>query len=161
MLSEAQIKRVWEGMLGSEIRALYFAERVERLNRSQRMITWATLFMSSGAVATVSIQLPPEFVILRILFPILTVALSLHSLVAQRQKLAIDASDLHVRWGKLAQDYESLWENVYAELAYVKLQALSDRELEVSKASTGFANEPRVMLKWQEHVVKHRLQVQG
>ena len=39
MLSEAQIKRVWEGMLGAEIRASYFAELVERANKEQRLLT--------------------------------------------------------------------------------------------------------------------------
>ena len=161
MLNEAQIKRVWERLLGSEIRANYFAELVSRCNRHQRILTWAILFLSSGAVAVVLVQLPPEMSFLRVLLPVGTAAVSLYSLVRQNQKLAMDAADLHLRWGKLALDYERLWENVYADDALTNLDALSDRLLEVSKASTPFPNEPEIMLKWENYVISHRLQPQA
>lgn len=55
-LSEAQIKRVWEGMLGAEARAGYFAELSSRYFSLDRLINWATLTLSAGFV--VSAQSP-------------------------------------------------------------------------------------------------------
>ena len=52
MLSEAQQRRVWEGMLSAEIRANYFAELSGKYHRRQRVVTWVILFLSSGAAAT-------------------------------------------------------------------------------------------------------------
>jgi hypothetical protein len=60
-LSEAQIKRVWEGMLGSEDRANYFADLVWRYNPEQKLLTWATLFFSSGALVTILATFPAEY----------------------------------------------------------------------------------------------------
>ena len=52
MLSEAQQKRVWDGMLASEIRAKYFAELSGRYLRKQQRVTWATLLFSSSDAAS-------------------------------------------------------------------------------------------------------------
>ncbi|MGH9661894.1 MAG: hypothetical protein ACRD96_25320, partial [Bryobacteraceae bacterium] len=61
MLSDAQIKRLWENMLSAEIRANYFAELAERFSRRQRYATWGVLFLSSGAFASFAFRdLPSE-----------------------------------------------------------------------------------------------------
>jgi hypothetical protein len=49
MLSAAEQRNVWEGWLGAETRANYFADLSGRYLRLQRLITWATLLASSGA----------------------------------------------------------------------------------------------------------------
>ncbi len=161
MLSEAQIKRVWEGMLGAEIRASYFAELVERANKEQRLLTWATLLMSSGAVGAALVQLSPDYSFLRIVLPVGAGGASLFSLARANPKRAIDAADLHMRWSRLALEYEKLWENVYADDAASKLDTLSGQAIEVSKASTSFPNEPGRMRKWEHHVIHHRLPVRA
>ena len=118
MLSQAQIKRVWDGMLGSEIRANYFADLTDRYNRHQRWATWGTLFLSSGALATLLIQsLPPDLAWIRYTLATATAALSLYSVVRQNNKLAVDAAELHSRWNRLAAAYEKLWEDVTVENA--------------------------------------------
>lgn len=160
MLSDAQIERVWQGMLGSEIRANYFAELTERYNRRQRFATWGTLFMSSGALATILIALPSEWVWVRAGFAAVATALSLYSVVRQNNKLAVDSADLHARWNKLASEYEKLWEDVTADNGIEVLDTLTDQGRELSKSGTAFPNDERAMLKWENHVLAHRLQPQ-
>jgi len=50
MLSEPQQKRVWDGWLSAENRANYFADLSRGYHRKQRLVTWAMLVLSSGAV---------------------------------------------------------------------------------------------------------------
>lgn len=162
MLSEAQIKRVWEGMLAAEIRANYFADLSERYARNQRLATWLTLFLSSGASATFLIHdLPSDLSILRPTLTLATAGLSLYSVIRQNQKQSVDSADLHARWNRLAHDYQKLWEDVYGEGALETLDALGDRAIELSKAGTAFPNDVGRMLKWEQHVVaSHGLQLQ-
>ena len=160
MLSEAQIERVWQGMLGAEIRANYFAELTERYNRRQRWATWGTLFMSSGALATILIQLPAQWAWVRAVFAAVATALSLYSVVRQNSKLSVDAADLYARWNKLSSQYEKLWEDVTVDGAIDILEALTEHGRELSKSATAFPNDERAMLKWENHVIAHRLQPQ-
>src|ERR1700722_17770856 len=133
MLSDAQIERVWQGMLGAEIRANYFAELTERYNRRQRLATWGTLFMSSGALATILIQLPSEWAWVRAAFAAIATALSLYSVVRQKNKLSCE--------------YEKLWEDVSVDNAIHILDTLTDHGVELSKSATSFPNDERAMLK--------------
>ncbi len=158
MLSEAQQRRVWEGMLSAEIRANYFAELSGKYHRKQRGATWAILFLSSGAAlavlytglpAGIGPWLPP-------LLALLTAGLALYTLVAQYPKLAFDSADLHSRWSRLASKYEALWENVYADEAQEQLQKLTEEDMELSKMGNPFPYHEKAMLKWQDHVVRHR-----
>lgn len=162
MLSDAQIKRVWDGMLSAEIRANYFAE-AQRYATRQRYATWAALFLSSGALATFLIRdLPAEIrVYMQALLMLGTAALSLHSLVSQRERQSAGAADLHMRWNKLGREYERVWENVYADDAIERLNKLDDQAAELSKAGTAFPNEVKTMLKWEDRVIRHRLQPQN
>jgi hypothetical protein len=160
MLSEAQIERVWQGMLGAEIRANYFAELTERYNRRQRLATWGTLFMSSGALATILIQLPSQWAWVRATFAAIATALSLYSVVRQNSKLAVDAADLYAGWNNLSSEYEKLWEDITVDDAIGILNVLTDQGSELSKSATAFPNDERRMLKWENHVLAHRLQTQ-
>jgi hypothetical protein len=158
MLSEAQQVRVWEGMLGAETRANYFAELSGRYMQRQRLATWATLLFSSGAVASLLANLPSGW---KIALAMATTAVSLYSVVMQNQKLSVDASDLHARWNRLGNEYEKIWENVYADDAPAKLEALDDRAVDLSKSGTMFPNKREAMLRWQRYVVAQHLQPQA
>jgi len=157
MLSEAQQRRVWEGMLSAEIRANYFAELSGKYHRKQRVVTWAILFLSSGAAATfLYIGLPAEVASwLPPVLALLTAALALRILVAQYPKLAFDSADLHSRWSRLASKYEALWENVYADDAGERLQKLTEEGIELSRLGNPFPYHEKAMLKWQDHVERH------
>ncbi|HSU52973.1 MAG TPA: hypothetical protein VLT36_02805 [Candidatus Dormibacteraeota bacterium] len=161
-LSEAQIKRVWEGMLGAETRANYFADLVWRYNTEQKVLTWATLFSSSGALVTILATLPAEHQGVRLFFIGSAAALSLYSVVRQNPKNAVDATKLHSRWLKIANAYTEIWENVYSSDAKHKLDAATAMEAEASEASNGFPYKKRLMRKWEKHVVNHHgLQLQN
>lgn len=154
MLTAAQQRQVWEGWLSAEIRANYFAELSTRYRQRQKVVTWLTLFASSGAVLALVTRggLPwwaPAGLAL------LTVGLSLYTLVQQNERQAWDAADLHVRWLRLATDAEALWSDMYAATAPARLAGLTERSLELSKAGTAFPVHARRLERWQAHVERH------
>ena len=158
MLSQLEQKNVWENWLSSEIRAYYFADLANRYQARQRVLTWLTLIFSSGAAfAIVTDWAPERFEWIKAALALLTAAVSFLSLVQQNQKSAMDCSDLHFRWNRLASEYEALWDDMYAADAELKLKALGEKEAELSKSSIGFPDrdQERVMLKWQNHVERH------
>ncbi len=154
MLSDYQQRRAWEGMLSAEIRANYFADLSGDYRLRQRVATWTILVLSSGAAASAFYGGFPDLIVrwLRLVLPLLTVAVSLYLVVAENHKSAVDSADLHSRWNRLAGAYESLWENVYAEDAEERLNQLRDDSAELSKVGASFPNRKRAMLKWQAHV---------
>jgi hypothetical protein len=159
MLSQTQQRAVWEGWLGAEIRAYYFAD-LAYLNQSrQQLVTWLTLASSSGAAATlIADWLPPRFGWIRPILALATAALSLWSLVAHYQKNATDCTDLHFRWNTLAARFQTLWEDMYAPDAGAQLRTLDQVAAEISKSSVAFPNDPARMGRWQDLVEAHHRQ---
>jgi hypothetical protein len=160
MLSEAQQKRVWEGMLGAEIRANYFADLSSRLTLRQKRVAMWTLILSSSAVGTYVVGskvIPTDIIVwLQPALALFTAALSAYSYTAQNQKSAIEAADLHARWHKLARDFTALWDDMYDPDALDTLQKLEERAAEASKSANSFSNDAKAMLRWEEHVLAHR-----
>ena len=158
MLSALEQKRVWDGMLAAEIRANYFADLCGRYQRKQRVLTWATLLFSSGALATlISDWVPRNFSWVRPVLAFLTAALSLWLLTAKNERSAIECSDLHFKWNTLTRDFDDLWDDMYSDSAATRLRELERRAAEYSRTGTAFPNKRRLMIKWQDHVVQHRL----
>ena len=83
---------------------------------------------------------------------LLTAAVSIFSLVQQNQKRSTDCADLHFRWNRLGSEYKALWDDFYSPDSPSKLQALEEKEAELSKSSTVIPNDERAMLKWQDYV---------
>jgi hypothetical protein len=155
-LSALEQKAVWEGWLGAEIRAKYFGELCHRYQTAQQVATWLTLVASSGALATLLGEwVPPAGGWVRPLLAATATGLSLYSLVAQNQKKSGDCSDLHARWQTLSNDYEALWNDMYAPDARDRFTALRKREVEVGKSSTTFPNDAKRLERWQDHVHRH------
>ena len=154
-LSEAQIKRTWEGMLGAEVRADYFADLVSRYNSEQKWLTWTTLFLSSGAFVSILAEVPERFQVIRVVLIGLSAAVSLFSVVRENHKNAVDAANLHSRWLKIANAYTDIWENIYASDAKEKLDAASALESEASSAGSTFRYKKGRMLRWERHVIAH------
>jgi hypothetical protein len=153
MLSPLQQKRVWEGQLASEIRAIYFADLCNHYQRIQRIVTWLTLAFSSGAAATLLADwLPPRFAFLKPTFALATAGLSLWSLVENNHKRATDCSDLQFRYRKLARGFESLWDDMYSPDAQKTLDDLEAKSADLEKSSLAFPEGKRRMTKWQDHV---------
>src|SRR5882672_8139548 len=111
-LNELQRQRLWEDLLLAEARSYYFGELATRYNREQRVITWASLILSSGALVTAVAATQQAWI--PAVLALAVSALSFYSLVAQNYQRAATATDLHMRWAKLARAYERLWEDMYA-----------------------------------------------
>ena len=153
MLSELQRKDVWEGWIGAEIRANYFADMCGRYQSEQKILTWMTLIFSSGAAATfITDWLPHSLQWIRPVLTLVTAALSFLILLQQNQKRITECADLHFRWNRLGNEYKALWDDMYSPDALNKLRGLEEKEAELSKSSTAIPNKKRAMLIWQDHV---------
>jgi hypothetical protein len=156
MLSDLQRKDVWEGWIGGEIRANYFADRGSRFQTEQKVLTLLTLLFSSGAAVTFIGDWLPRWV--KPVLMLLTAAISFYLLLQQNQKRVTECSDLHFRWSRLADEYKALWDDMYSPDALAKLRSLEEKEAELSKSSMAIPNDERAMLKWQDYVIgQHRL----
>ena len=152
-LNEIQRGRLWEDLLLAEARSYYFGDLATRYHREQRIITWASLILSSGATVTaVAAAVASGQVWIPAVLALTASALTFYSLVAQNHKRASDAADLHTRWAKLARAYERLWEDMYAEDALARLNAIEDSDPELSKPAFGLPWDRKRMRRWQEHV---------
>ncbi|MBL8231200.1 MAG: hypothetical protein JNL98_22090 [Bryobacterales bacterium] len=153
MLCELQQQRVWEGLVSAEAHAQYFAEYSNRYYRYHRTATWATLLLSTGVfLSLLADWLPASLLFVRPLLALFAAGVSLYSLVAQNQKMAMDSSDLFYRWNKLAHDYRLLWEDMYREDALAVLGILDERRIELSKGATAFPNNVKAMSRIQSAV---------
>ncbi|MBI4876782.1 MAG: hypothetical protein HY822_19265 [Acidobacteria bacterium] len=156
-MSDEQIRRVWEGLLTSEILANYFAELANGYHRRQRLTTWAALVLSSGTLVSLLLSVPDNWVWLRPFLALLTAGISAYSVAVQNQKLATDSADLYAKWDKLASEFQAIWENVHADDALQRLFRCEETQREISKAATAFPNREKRMLKWQAYVEeRHR-----
>ena len=88
---------------------------------------------------------------------LITVALSLLLLVLQNQKKTADCSDLHFRWSRLASEYQRLWDDMYSDQDTERLKELDEKSAELSKSSigTGIPHKESIMLRWEDHVLRH------
>ena len=156
MLSEYQQDVVWEGWLSAEIRAGYFARLVQRYQRRQQLLVLGTLLLSSGAtVLLLTAVVPAGWGWIKPLLTLIAAGLSLWSLVARNERNATECADLHGRWYAIALRYEGLWSNVYAEDAGERLDRLLEDEMAVSKSSTAFPEDKKLLGAIQDNVVMH------
>ena len=64
-------------------------------------------------------------------------------------------------FGARGQPYEKIWEDITVDKAAETLDELASMSAELSKTGMSFPNDARSMLKWEDHVVSHRLQPQS
>ena len=150
MLQESQQHRLYKEWIGAETRALFFAEKSSASLAIQRRITGASLALSSFAVVTLAARLDP---IVPAALSVITAILSAYSLVAQHQKKAVDAADLHSKWNRLSMEYARLWDKWYTDEAGTTLDSLEEKSVEISKSSVSFPNDETAMRKWELHVL--------
>lgn len=156
MLSEFQQDELWRNWISAEIRSDYFADMATRYARWHSWLIWLTLFFSAGTLAAVIGGLPVNLAPLKPILALVTTALSLLSLVMQNPKKSAESADLHFKWNRLAEEYKSLWANPYSEDAESEYSSLVSREAEVSKASLVIPNRPKIVEKWERHVLAQR-----
>jgi hypothetical protein len=152
MLSDLQRKDVWEGWLGGEIRANYFADMAGRFQTEQKILTWMTLVFSSGAAGSFIADWFPLWV--KPVLMLLTAVISLYMLLQKNQKRITECADLHFRWSRISNEYKALWDDMYSSSALDRLRELEEKEAELSKSSMVIPNNGQAMLKWQDYVIR-------
>jgi len=156
MLSEFQQDELWRNWISAEIRADYFADMGTRYARLHGWLTWSTLFFSGGTVVAVIGNLPTEYGWLKPALALITTAMSLLSIIMQNPKKSAECADLHFKWNRMAAEYQSLWNNIYSDDAESKFASFVEKEAELSKASLAIPNRPKIVEKWERHVLLHR-----
>jgi hypothetical protein len=136
-----------------EVHAQYFAELSHRYHSMQRRATWGVLVFSSSAFFTVVASIPEgPWQLLRPATTLAAAVLSAYSLVMKNQKMAAESADLFSRWGKLAQQYRQLWENMYDPTSPSTLNQLDQVRGELSKGATQFPDDKDAMSNIQDSV---------
>jgi hypothetical protein len=130
-LSESQAGRVWTRMVEAEIRSLYFADLATRQTSLKQWITGGSLFLSSGAAATIASNLP---FYIPLIMSALTAALSAYSIAAGLDKRISAMVRLHDDWNRLQLEYERLWHHWEDDDAEDTFRKLQDQERILSQA---------------------------
>ncbi len=109
-----------------------------------------SVFLSSGAVVTVLAKSPSWIpVALSIVTAVINAYSSAFGLDSRMRSMA----KLYAQNSQIANDYEHLWNNVYAEDAGAILDALVHRDTEISETATTEApNDQKRMGRWQDYV---------
>src|ERR1700674_1212121 len=103
MLTESEANRVWERMVESEVRSLYFADMASRYTARKQVIIGSSFFLSSGAFASLVGRLP---VWLPIVCSLLVAVLTAYSIAVGLERRIAILTKLHCRWNSLFADYE-------------------------------------------------------
>jgi len=103
MLTEDQITSVWERLLASEVRALYFGELASRYTVQKQWISGLSFFLASSAAATIVAKSP---VWLPIFLACTTAVLSAYSVARGLDGATRTMSRFQFAWGELAAGYE-------------------------------------------------------
>lgn len=159
MLSEFQQDEVWRNWISAEIRSDYFADMATRYARTHSWLIWLSLFFSAGTLAAIIGNLSGDLGWIKSALALVTTAASLLSVVMQNPKKNSESADLHLRWNRLAKEYQTLWDDVYAENSEPRLAALLEKEADLSKASLAIPNKPKLVEKWERHVLAQRARV--
>jgi hypothetical protein len=153
MLSEFQQKQLWEEWLGAETRANYYADLCTHFRRLDDGLNWAVLLLSSGAAVSFLTKLPDQC---KAAIAVVVAGVSLYSILQKNLTKISECTDLSFRWNSLALDCQELWNDIYVEDGPQRLQALVRKDAEISKTAHVLPNDQKRMLKWEEHVLRHR-----
>lgn len=154
MLNDDQIARLWEHMLGAEVRTLYFADLTARYTRQKQVITGLAFFFSSGAAVTILSRAPTW---LPTVLALLVAALTAYALATNLDRRIVTMAKLHATWSQLATLYDRLWFHVTDPDAERQLESLLDREGPPSElAAEAAPNDQRLLGRWQDHVLAMR-----
>jgi hypothetical protein len=160
MLTEEQISRVWENMLASEARSLYFGDLTTRYTRRKQLITGLSFFLSSGAAATV-IAKTPSWV--PVALALSSAAITAYAMAVNLDGLTGTMAKLHSSWSQISGAYDRLWNHAYDEDAESRLDEIIGRESVASElAATDAPNDQKLLGQWQQRVfVLHQLKDQS
>jgi hypothetical protein len=154
MLTESQIKDVWEGQISAEVRSLYFGDLANLYSTRKQWITGVSFFLSSGAAATLIAKMP--------LWVPLACSIAVAVVTAYSVAVNLDGkirtmAKLHYGWATIGNGYSQLWSHTWSDEAPAELEDLQRRELELSElAATDAPNDPNRLSRWQDQVFKLR-----
>lgn len=138
-------------MLAAEMRSLYFGELATRATSKKQWVTGSSLLLSSGAAAAFLTELPSW---IASAMALVVAGLSAYCF-ARLDPAVVALVQLHAAWGRIHDDYESLWNHMYADDAEQKWQAIQERERSASELGVAAAPYKRQMLdKWHAWVVR-------
>lgn len=149
MLLESQANRVWWEMFEAEVRSVYFGDLASKYTRTRQVISGISLFLSSGAAATIAASSPPG---VPLAMSVIVALLTAYSISANLERTIAMTVKLHCAWNQLAMDYERLWHHWQdddAEEIYKQLQA---RALEASQIGTEAPYKEALIEKWTARV---------
>ncbi len=150
VLTEHQIKRVWEGMIAAETRALYFGDLATRYTRQKQWITGLSFFLSSGAAASIIVSAPW---IVPALLSLGVAAMTAYAVALNLDGRTRTMARLHSSWNQIATLYDRLWNHTYDADAEEQLDAILEREREPSEvAATSAPYDEALLKKWQDKV---------
>ena len=154
MLSQNQIDEVWKRQLAAQVRSLYFGELASKYAQKKQWITFATLFLSSGAAGSLlaksPVFIPTALSVVVALLTAYTIAVNLDITIRSMAKL-------HTSWSEVAQSYQQLWDNVHVEDAQPIYDSLMRRERELGElGATDAPNDQKRLAYWQNYVHKQR-----
>ena len=144
-------KIVWEEMIFANMRAKYFADLVRVYQERDKWVRVAVLVLTSGSMATAMLSLDQN---LKVGLLILATIGSLWLLLSQYSTLSRDAGDLSVEWGRIANEYERVWNHLYdpeAEANYQRIYADADK---LTKPGAKFPKSGKRLNYWFEHSVQ-------
>lgn len=155
MLSEAQKDRVWEGLYLCEVRHLHYAHLSRRFQSWQTFLTWTMLVSSSGTFAALVTVVAVVHPMVPRLLAIAATGVSFYSLLARKERKAIDSSRLSVDYALLAQKYETLYDNM-ASATPKKLGELDDKRIGFLERAQALGYSKKLMLRAQKQVEMER-----
>ena len=152
MLSDYQQKIVWEGMLGAETRAQYFARMSSLFQKYQKILTWTNLVLTSSATLALLATMPDCYKWIPKVLALFATIGSTWLLVSRYERNAMGMTELHRRWNTLALKYRTLWANCYEEDAQARLDEAQKEEVAISAESVAFPNNRSLMKESQLNV---------
>lgn len=146
MLVKLQANRIWQEMFEAEVRSMYFGDLASRYTRRQQIISGISLFLSSGAAATI-LALVPSWI--PVTMSAIVAGLTAYSISASLQRTIAMTTKLHVTWNQLAMDYERLWHHWQDEDAEEIFKQLQARASEASQLGTEAPYKEALIAKWE------------
>lgn len=149
MLTENEVGRIWQRMVEAEVRSIYFADLAARYTKRKQIITGVSLFLSSGAAATV-ISTAPKWI--PAILALVVAILMAYSIAVNLDGRISTLSKLHYEWNRLDAEYERLWNHWNDSDAESALQKLIERGREMSELATEMPYEKKRLEKWAQVV---------
>jgi hypothetical protein len=141
-------------MIEAEIRGYYCGDLASRFTRKKQLITGASLFLSSGAAASILAKTDP---LIPLILAALTAFLSAYSTATSLDRHVLTLSKLSGQWLQLRLEYENLWHHWYEDGAREEKLSLFRKDREASElGTTEVPYNEKLLSKWFDRVTMLR-----